>query len=705
MIFAKARSVVIGLLVVSCTLSAWGQTDKVDKKDTKPAAKTVKQDEGFSNSDLKARRKKKSTDKEDKKTKDAKKSKTDSKKGDSKKAKDKQKVADAVGKKKAKEADKASDTKKAKKSSDEKKSTSKTKADEKTKPVEKTKVRQVSLSGTYVDLVQPVAFDPTSLLLGGSPAQQRSFYKLCDFLEKMEDNEKFEHIVFDLSAGSLSMNSAQLDELTRRLKELGDSGKKLYAWLENASNVHLAIAACCDEVFMAELGTVDMPSLAMQSIFYRDAMDLVGIKASVVRAGDFKGAVEPYVNPKMSSHLREHYVGMLETMNDSLIDRLAEGRGLKHAEIRKLQSKRALLPKDALAAGLVDYLAPYGTMQETISNKIGDDIEWVTAKQAARRQVNVFQLMGQMMSGPSSSGGRVRDNTIIVLHLSGAIVDGKKASGGSIVSGPTVELIDKIRDEDKIKGVVIRINSPGGSATASEAVRQALVKLAEKKPCVVSMGNMAASGGYWISCIDAPVYAEKGTLTGSIGVFSMKLSAGALMRRVGVHMEAITLDDSAAIFALDRPWSDQDNASLQETIDFIYDRFLNLVSESRGLKVKKLRKLAGGRVWSGVQAKQNKLVDHLGGVDDCLAAVAKKAKLDDYYTIHRPIARTGLDLSELLGSGGEEEIWSGISKTALGLLKQRGISLETTRMLLMDGLTNQGKPTVWALSPVEFSIR
>ena len=501
------------------------------------------------------------------------------------------------------------------------------------------------------------------------------------------------------------MNAAQLDELTRRLKRLGDSGKQTYAWLENASNVHLSIAACCDKVYLAELGSVDMPSMAMQSIFYKDAMDLLGVRASVVRAGDFKGAVEPYVNPKMSDHLREHYRAMLETMNDAMIDRLVRGRGMKHSEIRELQAKRALLPREALAAGVVDELAPYGQMKESISDDIGNVVEWITAKQAARRQVNVFQLMGQMMSGPSSSGGRIRDNTLLVLHLSGAIVDGKKASAGSIVSGPTVDLINKVIAEDKVKGVVVRINSPGGSATASEAVRQALVKLAEAKPCVVSMGSMAASGGYWISCIDAPVYAEKGTLTGSIGVFSMKLSAGALMRRVGVHMESITLDDSAAIFALDRPWTDNDNESLQGMIDFIYDRFLSLVSDARGIKLKRLHKLAGGRVWSGTQAKKNKLVDQLGGVDDCLAAVAKKADLDDYNVIHRPISRTGLDLSELLSSGGEEEIWSGISKTALRLLQRRGLSLETTHLLLKDGLTNGGRPTVWALSPVEMSIR
>ena len=153
-----------------------------------------------------------------------------------------------------------------------------------------------------------------------------------------------------------------------------------------------------------------MPSMAMQSMFFSDAMDLIGIKASVVRAGDFKGAVEPYMNSKMSDHLREHYKEMLTSMNDALIDRIARGRGLKHAGVRELQAKRILLPKAALAAGLVDRLAPYGTMQKTIEEEIDEPIEWVTPKTAAKKQVSLFQLMGQMMAGPSGASGRLRKN-------------------------------------------------------------------------------------------------------------------------------------------------------------------------------------------------------------------------------------------------------------------------------------------------------
>lgn len=566
-----------------------------------------------------------------------------------------------------------------------------------------TQLRQINLSGNYVDLVQPVALDPTSLILGSAPTKQRSFYKLCEFLNDLRTNDRISYVLLDMSAGSLSMNSAQLDELTRRIDKLRSADKKIFAWLEDASNTHLAIAAACDEVIMAELGSIDMPSMALQSMFYSDAMDLVGVKASVVRAGDFKGAVEPYVNAKMSTHLRDHYLAMVETMNDAQVDRLSKGRGLKSSDIRELQGKRMLVPKDALNAGLVDRLAPFGSMETTIKGLIDEEFEWVTPKKASKKQVSMIQLMSQMMSGQSTST-RLRDNSIVVLHLQGTIIDGKKASAGSIVSGPTVYLIEKLIEEEKVKGVVVRVNSPGGSATASEAIRQALAKLCKKKPTVISMGEMAASGGYWVSCIDAPIYAEKGTLTGSIGVFSMKLSAGALLRRVGVHLESITLDDSAGVFALDRAWSDKDSEMMQQYIDMFYDRFLKLVSKSRGMKMKKLRKLAGGRVWSGAQAKRNGLVDDIGGLDDCLKIVSKKAKLDDYNVIHRPLAKSGLDLSDLIGSSGEEEIWHGVSKATMELLRRRGLSLRLTNQLLQDALSKPGKPTVWLLNPIELNV-
>lgn len=565
--------------------------------------------------------------------------------------------------------------------------------DEKEK-VKRTEIHHLSPSGSYVDFVGSTPFDIQSLLLSGG--KRKSFYRLCDHLTKLQKDEDLKHVVFDLSA-AMAFNPAQLDELTRRIDELKDSGKKTYAWLENASGAHLAIAAACDEVVMADFGGVDLPSAAMGSMFYKDAMDLVGVKASVVRAGDFKGAVEPYMNSQMSDHLRQHYVDMLKSINRAAVSRIAKGRGLKRKDVRQLQSRRFLLPKEALDAGLVDQLVPYGAMKSTIGEMVGENVKWKVPR-SSKKDITIFDLFNS-----SSSRSSVKENSIAVMHLSGAITDGH-SPGQGIVSGPTVKAIDSIRNNDRIKGVVVRVNSPGGSATASEAVRQALVKLAEAKPVVVSMGEMAASGGYWVSCIDAPVYAERGTITGSIGVFALKLSFGQLMRRVGVQQEMITLDESAAAFSPDRPWSDEDVELLQGSIDHVYSRFLKLVSKSRGIPVKKVRPMAGGRVWSGTQAKRLGLVDEIGGLDDCLEVVAKLADLDEWHVIHRPKSSQGVDLSTLFGS--DDEIFNRFFPVSAIKLLDRNIGGDVSRMILHDAIDTSGsRPTIWLLNDAAIRVR
>ncbi len=557
-----------------------------------------------------------------------------------------------------------------------------------------TKIHHLSPSGTYVDFLGATQLDIQSIIMAAG--KQKSFYRLCDHLDKLAEDKEIKHIVIDLSA-AVSFNPAQLDELTRRLNRLKASDKKLYAWLENASDVHLAIAAACDEVIMADFGGADLPSMSMGSMFYKDAMDLVGVTASVVRAGDFKGAVEPYLNSQMSTHLREHYLKMLKSINNAAVSRIARGRGLSRDDVRELQAKRFLLPQEALDAGLVDRLVPYGAMQETIDEMVGGPTKWVTPK-SSKKDVSIFDLFSS-----SSARDAIKENTIAVMHLSGAITDGTE-EGQGIVSGPTVKAIESILENKRIKGVVVRINSPGGSATASEAVRQALVKLAAEKPVVISMGEMAASGGYWVTCIDAPVYAERGTITGSIGVFALKLSFGQLMRRVGVQQETITLDESAAAFSIDRPWSEKDSALLQDSIDHVYSRFLKLVSRSRSIPVKRVRPIAGGRVWSGTQAKSLGLVDEIGGLDDCLKVVAKLAELDDYNVIHRPKVTQGFDLSSLFGN--EDEILNDVLSVSAIRILNRSLDSGVARTILNDAMNQNGaRPTIWLLNDAAIKVR
>jgi protease-4 len=310
--------------------------------------------------------------------------------------------------------------------------------------------------------------------------------------------------------------------------------------------------------------------------------------------------------------------------------------------------------------------------------------------------------MGKIMGGAQER--HINKPAVAVLHLDGQIVDGEKEMPEMLVSGPTVKAIQELETDDNVRAVVARINSPGGSATASEAIRAALDKLAKKKPLMISMGSMAASGGYWISCVGRPVYAEPETLTGSIGVFALKLSFGQFLKKIGLKVESVTLDESAGAMAIDRGWTATEQERMQGFVDDIYDRFLKLVAGSRKLKVEQVSPIAGGRVWSGAQALKLGLVDQLGGLDEALAASAREAALEPgYQIIHRPRKKNLFELFDLFGES-TDEIRGSLSPTARKWLREAGFDLSVPLNLARESLSGQA-PKIWLLAPTEFVVR
>src|SRR5439155_779496 len=343
-------------------------------------------------------------------------------------------------------------------------------------------------------------------------------------------------------------NLAQLSELSRHIRKLREAGKRTFAWIENAGTIHYSIASCCDTILMTDLGSLDLPSLSILTLHFRDAMELLGAKASFVRTGDFKGAVEPFTLSEMSQQLRAHYAEMIGAMNGALVDQICEGRKLNREQFRKIQSDRLFTPAAAREAKLVDEVVPFGTSRESVAKLIGQAVTWVEPQKTKPKQLSFFELIGKIMAGAQEKGAN--KPAVAVLHLDGQILDGEREMPGMLVSGPTVKANEELASDDDVRAVVARINSPGGSATVSEAIRAALEKLARKKPAVISMGYMAASGGYWISCVGRPVYAEPETLTGSIGVFALKLSFGPFLKKIGLKLESVKLDESAGAMGI-----------------------------------------------------------------------------------------------------------------------------------------------------------
>ncbi len=565
----------------------------------------------------------------------------------------------------------------------------------------KTAVRIVVLKGAYQDHPLAPSFDPMSLL-SGEIDKPNSFFALCEKLDELAEETAIQHVLFDLSAPDFKMNLAQLSELSRHIHKLQAAGKGTFAWLETADSAHYSVACACQTIVMADLGMLDLPSLAMSTLHFRDAMDLLGAKASVARVGDFKGAVEPFTLSEMSEGLRAHYKEMLASMNDALVEKIAAARKLDRQQVRKLQGERLFTAKATEKAHLVDRLAPYGSVRQTVADLIGAEVNWVVAPKTQMKQLSFFDLMGKLLGGGQEP--KLDEPALAILHLDGLIIDGESERHGLLVSGPVVKAIEDLRSEKNVRGVVVRINSPGGSATASEAIRRALEKLAAKKPVAISMGNLAASGGYWVACLGRPIYAEPGTITGSIGVFALKLSFGSLLKKIGVRVENVTLDDSATSMSMERVWSPPEQEKMQEFVENLYDKFLQRVAESRKMEVQAVAPIAGGRVWSGVQARKLGLVDYLGGMDDALAAVAKEAGLKPgYETIHRPSKKSPFEKFDLFGES-TDEIRLLLTTSARTYLQQMGFALSVPLHLATESLS--GKPgQAWLLSPTEIVVR
>jgi len=568
---------------------------------------------------------------------------------------------------------------------------------------DKQKVPFLRPAGSYADLPE-MGFDPMSLLSGGGGAGPKAFFPLVTAIEGLAKVPETQ-VMLDLS-GSIGVNLPQLRELERALGKVRAAGKQVTCYIENADTAIFQIASQCDRVLMADMGSVDLRSPAMSVMHMKDALDLLGVQVEVTRVGAFKGAVEPYMLPAMSDHLRAHYTAMLQTMNDDIVRRIASGRKLGEAVVREMQAQRLFTALECKQRGLVDALVPWSSASRALAATRGDEaFELVDAAPKKKAQSrDLMAILGNLLRQKKEE--EIEDPQIVVMHLSGQIVDGDQPMPGSMVSGVCCKKLDELAANELVKAVIVRINSPGGSATASEAIRQALQRLAVKKPVVFSMGELAASGGYWITTIGEPILAEVGTITGSIGVFGMRFQAGALMRRIGVHTDVVCLDEGPLMDAMDRPWSDAARTRMQGFVDEIYVRFLANVAASRSRKMTRaaVDANAGGRVWSGQQAVDNGLVDAIGGIDDAVALVRKKASLgDDVEVVHFPEPKNFAD--SLFASMFDAQLRVAGDAAVLRAAFAEYARFGEVVAVLRDALVSDGRPRIYAMLPAGLRVR
>ncbi len=446
-------------------------------------------------------------------------------------------------------------------------------------------------------------------------------------------------ITGELRAADFGSGYAALKEVRAALAQVKAAGKPVNAYLTNATTKDYYLSSVASEVALDPYGMIIMPGLASEPMFYAGAFEKYGIGVQVTRVGKYKSAVEPFTRKDMSPESREQLQKLLDDIWGGMLTDVSAARGISVKQIQATVDTEGLIrPEKAKEAKLVDRIA--------YRDEIYDDLKAKTGRAGSKqpfKQINLTDyakiakdIAVTPVKGIEEAVANVGKGRVAVVYAEGEIVDGEGDSndvGGSRFSRE----LRKLRQDENVKAIVLRINSPGGSASASETIQRE-IRLAKKvKPVVVSMGSYAASGGYWIAAYGDRIFAEPTTITGSIGVFGVQFDIKKLSNDFGLTFDAVKTGKFADVISISRPKTPEELQVFQRMVDWIYGEFVGKVAEARKLKREKVEEIAQGRVWSGSEALKLGLVDELGGLDAAIAYAVNQAKLaPDYQLVEYP---------------------------------------------------------------------
>ena len=484
----------------------------------------------------------------------------------------------------------------------------------------------VNTSTIIPDRTNNVQMDPFSFsddkILGLSDMQK------C--IEQAAEDENIDGIYLKASSASLPMASAS--SLRASLEKFKESGKFIISYADNYSQNGYYMASVADSIYLNPAGSLEFRGYSANLTFFKKMLDKIGVKMEVFYAGKFKSATEPYRLEKMSPENKIQVRDMITELYDDFIEDIAESRDQTEDQLKNTANQHLIWnPEQALTAGLVD-----GIMyKQDVKNMINENLGIEAGKKIKSVSMNdYFTTIKTDLS--------VKDK-IAVIYAEGSIVAGK-GQAGSIGDEAYIKHIQKAIDDKKVKAIVLRVNSPGGSAQASENILNHIKLAKEKgKPVVVSMGDYAASGGYYISAEADRIFAQDNTITGSIGVFLMFPSAKELMEeKIGITFDTIKTARFSTGLNPQMGISAQEGAELQMLADHVYDQFLTVVSEGRGMDKEAVNEIAQGRVWTGKKALDIGLVDEIGDLNQAIAAAADLAGLEKYRLKNLPVVKDPL---------------------------------------------------------------
>ena len=429
-----------------------------------------------------------------------------------------------------------------------------------------------------------------------------------------------------LNAGLFGAGQAGLLELREALQDFKESGKFIVAYDEAYSEGGYFLASVADEIYLNPLGGIDFNGFSSEGIFLKGFFEKVGIKPEVFRVGEFKSAVEPFILDKMSPENRLQTQYFLDDINSHAIDLIAESRKIAKDSLIKINHQMLVRKtKDAVTYKLATALKYEDEVHSILKEKLG------LKEEDQISTINATELGGQAKSKNITSANR-----IAVILAEGEIVDGN--AEGAISSEKFAKEIRKARKDENIKAIVLRVNSPGGSILASDVIWREMSEAKKVKPVIVSMGEVAASGGYYIAAPADTIVAQPNTITGSIGIFGILFNVQELVNdKLGVTTDVVSTGELSDFGNMARPLTEVERTIIQSSVEDGYETFISRVAEGRGMHPDSVRKVASGRVWTGTQAKARGLVDVLGGLDTAIGIAAAKIKAgEDYRVVYYP---------------------------------------------------------------------
>lgn len=458
--------------------------------------------------------------------------------------------------------------------------------------------------------------------LSGEDNNTVTLRTVLDTLEKAQRDERIIGIYLDgsrSSAGS-STGYATLKEVRQALSRFRAAGKTIIAYDTGWDERKYYLSSVANTIVLNPMGSMEINGISAQPLFFAGAFDKYGIGVQVVRVGKFKSAVEPFIRTNLSPENRQQTQRLLSDVWGEWRATVSESRKLTPQQLQAIADSQPELQADlARQQGLVDQVAYFDQVLEQLKKLTGEDKDNKTFRQIS---------LTRYAEVPGESLGVERDseNKVAIVYAEGEIVEGQ-GGVGQVGGARFARVFRQLRQDEDIKAVVLRVNSPGGSATASEVIQREVLLTNKIKPVVVSMGNVAASGGYWIVANANRIFAEPNTITGSIGVFGLLPNVQELANNNGITWDTVKTGKYADVQTITRPKSPQELALIQNSVNRIYNLFLNKVSQGRNLPEPKVAEIAQGRVWSGIEAVKLGLVDEIGGLDTAIDYAAKQAKL------------------------------------------------------------------------------